>query len=495
MKTSIFALLTVVITSQGFAAPVGTADPVPAEPDPVETPEVPRETAPSTAHVEFPGTLNIQLLDKPRLEKEYLSLLRDRDQRSYEFLYSAIETLHSGFLELQDSLQTLQQLADESLTGPISVQDYLTAVRSYNQQVSFLDDRIIGLDLFPTMKEDAAADMSSTIQMQPLKEHYQSKLRTLDTQVNRLYFRLGLASGAMFEQVGIDTQRLQGVQLFSAEQIKRMKRDLLKKRAMPTRAQVTIDQSINAYTREALQGFVKTFGTTERYRASSDSLGRYNAVQDLQDAFWARFYIRATYGIKIGSIAVDYQKQIFNADYLLSDVQIGAVSVWNESHLMMALNLATEAQATLFNKGAWWITKSLRALSTMVTGVTATEEAKKVIIGLIRLDLEQELALGKSGGLKKVRANYRDFYYTSEEQKARVKAREQVVFGDADDDDLEADVGVVDAGTLKGVISQCINVLEQMEVNLEEASKLQASLDVITKDNAVIAKRKKRASL
>ena len=396
---------------------------------------------------------------------------------------------------MQETLQTLQQQADESLTGAVSVQDYLAAVRAYSQQVTFLEDRIAGLGAFPALKEDAASELSGTIQMDSLKEHYQQQLKTMAEKADKLEFRLNLPSGVVQVQVGVDTEELRGMQLFSAEQINEMKRQVLTKKTMRTRERNTIDQSINAFTRDALQTFITTFGTSERYRSSSDSLGRYNAAIALKEAFWARAYIRATYGIKIGTIPVNYARQIFNADYLLSNVTIGPVTVWDENHLVTALNLATEASATLHNKDAYWIIEALRNLSTMFTGATASEEAKRIVIDMVRMDIEQELALGKSGGLKKVRAAYRDLYYTSDDQKAKVKERENLVFGDENDDGLEVDVNVVEAGTLKGVISQCINVLEQMEVRLDEARRLQASLVMLAADNAVASRRKKRASL
>ena len=102
-------------------------------------------------------------------------------------------------------------------------------------------------------------------------------------------------------------------------------------------------ESINAFTRTALETYIDVFGTSDKFRNSSDSEGRRKAAEALHDVFWARFYIRAVYGIKIGSIPVIYNKRIFNIDYLISNVKVGLIPLREESHLREALNQATES--------------------------------------------------------------------------------------------------------------------------------------------------------
>ena len=117
------------------------------------------------------------------------------------------------------------------------------------------------------------------------------------------------------------------------------------------------------------------------------------------------------------------------------------------------------------------------------------------MIDFIHTDIEQELKLGQRGGLHKVRDAYRHKFYVSENAKAIYKKQEALVFGAVDEDDPEADVGIVEAGTLQGVIATCINTLEQMEVRLEEANQLQNALDLVLGDNQVIKRRQKRSQL
>ena len=88
------------------------------------------------------------------------------------------------------------------------------------------------------------------------------------------------------------------------------------------------------------------------------------------------------------------------------------------------------------------------------------------------MDLEQELKLGKAGGLKEVRASYRQFYMATEEDKTITRQRTDATFRAKNADDIEADVATIEAGTLRGVIAQCLSVLEQMERRLEEARQI-----------------------
>ena len=436
--------------------------------------------------------ININFFDKSRLEVEYLSVLKARDQRDYEFLYASIENLHGGLRDLSLPVQQLQTMSDQSLTEGVAVQDFLGSVRSYEQAISLLKNQISTLALLPTLKIDAMKELSGKINFAPLQQHYLQQLAFLEQHIASNRFNLTLPSGAIHVQMGINTQSLKSMQLFSAEQLANMRKQANAKKMMKTEERNIIEQSINAFTRSALETFIDAFGTSERYRSSSDKEGQIKAAEALSDAFWARSYIRAVYGIKIGSVPVNYQKRLFNLDYLISNISIGAITFWDESHLEKARNLAVESQATAQYEGA---SSVLREFSTLISGSGAAEHVKKFVIDLIKRDLEQELTLGRRGGLKEVRSTYRQFYYATEAKMLHYQQMTQQIFGSPEEDDLEANVPVIESGTLRGVIAQCISVLEAMEERLEEARQIDNSLAIITSDYKTVNKRKKRADL
>lgn len=436
--------------------------------------------------------INIKFFDRSRLEAEFLSVLKARDQRDYEFLYSSIETLHGGLKDLSLPVQQLQAMSDQSLTRGVPVQGFLGSVRAYEQTMSLLKNQIDTLSLLPSLKIDARQELSGRVDFTPLRQHYLQQLDVLEQRMATTRFHLSLPSGAIHEQVGTDSQDLRSMQLFSAEQLNNMRKQAIAKKMMKTEERNIIDQGINAFTRSALETYIDAFGTSERFRTSSDEEGRMKAAEALEEAFWARFYIRAIYGIKIGSVPVHYQKHIFNADYLISSIKIGPIPLWDESHLERALNAAAEAQATSQYEG---ITANIRNLLTLISGSRAAENTKKLVVDLIRMDLEQELTLGRMGGLKNVRAAYRTFYFSTEHTKKHYQEKATLVFGSVEDDDLEADVSVIESGTIRGVIAQCLSVLEAMEVRIEEARQIENSLAVITSGSKTANKRKRRVEL
>ena len=210
------------------------------------------------------------------------------------------------------------------------------------------------------------------------------------------------------------------------------------------------------------------------------------------DAFWARSYIRATYGIQIGCIPVEYDKRIFNLDYYLNDMAVGATPVYDQNKLMHYANLAQEAMLTVASSASKKWT-SVNSWVSWIAGKSNEMDTKYFIIALMKKDIDEELALSRTGGLKKVRDGYRQHYLGSElwQTLYQEKARQVFHSGD-DDDDIEGDVMVIEAGTLKGSVAMCINALENQENRLDEARKLQSVVDLLTKNNNVAEKRKKR---
>ena len=436
------------------------------------------------------NSTSIHFFDDARLEAEYLSVIKERDQRAYEYLYSSVENIHGSLRELVTSYKELQKLSDQSLTSSVSVQDFLSAVRSYQQELTVVKDKLNSLTLLPFLREDTREELSGKLQLEPLKQHYREQFEKVQQTINDCRFQLTLPSGALHTQIGIGTEELGNLPLYSAEQLNNMQGRISQLRVMKTKERNVIDQGINTFTRKALEKYIDVFGTSEQYRTSSDEAGQLKAAEALYDVFWARFYIRSVYGIKIGAVPVNYQKRIFNIDYLISSVRIGNIPLWEDIQLREALNLATEAAATLHDQDAGYFSKFIRDFSILISGKRAENYAKQFIIGLVKMDLEEELRLGTSEGLKNVRASYRARYYSNPENKRNFKDKASTIFGSSDDP--ESDVKAIEAGTLKGVIAQCTSVLEQLENRLEEARTLENSLALLTSGSKTLGKRKRR---
>ena len=114
----------------------------------------------------------------------------------------------------------------------------------------------------------------------------------------------------------------------------------------------------------------------------------------------------------------------------------------------------------------------------------------------MKKDLDEEIMLSQPGGLKKVRAAYKQQYLSDKVVRLifEQKAKDTFSFDtdDDDDDDIEADVGMVDSHTLKGYLAQTMYALKNQEERLERAKRLQKQLNEVTKGNSVAKRRKKR---
>ena len=487
----LFCALIISITSiEAFAA----RSPAWKEPAQVEdyygqhTPPVVNVTPEST------DELNINLSNKTEIEKQYIQAFYLRGERDGDILLKTIDDLRRNLRDLSVIVSELQKVSDESILQPIPVREFLDSVRTFRQESNLFLEDVNNLEHFPTLRPDITADPGSQVDMLPLVHQYQSILRRLDSQVSELHFTIVLPNGMLHQQLGISSDKLKSMSLYTSDQIADMKRNVLQLRAMRTQDKRVIDEGINRFTKDAIETFIDTFGTSERYRTMSDPEGRTRAKEMLIDAFWARSYIRATYGIQIGCIPVEYDKRIFNLDYYLNDMTVGAAPIYDQNKLMRYANLAQEAMVTIENSASrkW---SSVSSWITWVAGKSNEMDTKYFIIALIKKDIDEELAISRSGGLRKVRDGYRQHYLSSDMGRALYQTKARQVFSSSeelDDDDIESDVMMVEAGTLKGAVAMCINALENQENRLDEARKQQSVIDMLTKDNVISERRKRR---
>ncbi len=438
------------------------------------------------------GDLNINLANKTDIEKQFIQAIHQRGERDADILLLAIDRVSAGLRELSDTVAELHRASDESIIQPVAVNEFLSRARSYRQESVLFLENLNNLKFFPALRPDITVDADQQVDMLPLVQHYEEALQKLESGVGELPFTILLPNGLFHQQVGISSDQLKSMSLYSAEQISDMKRDIMQLRAMRTQDKRVIDEGINRFTKNAIETFIDTFGTSERYRTISDRQGQQNAKEMLIDAFWARSYIRATYGIQIGCIPVEYDKRIFNLDFYLNDMAVGAAPIYDQNKLMHYANLAQEAMLTVTSSASKQWT-SVNSWVSWIAGKSNEMDTKYFIIALMKKDIDEELALSRTGGLKEVRNGYRQHYLGSDMLQALYQEKARQVFHPGDDDeDIESDVMFVEAGTLKGSIAMCINALENQENRLDEAKKLQSVVELLTKDNTVAQKRKKR---
>ncbi|WP_067521793.1 hypothetical protein [Endozoicomonas ascidiicola] len=452
--------------------------------------------------------LNINLSDKTEIEREYIKYFYLRGERDSDLLLSTIDRLHHSVRELTNITSELEKMSDEANFQPVPINDFLGRIRAYKQEAALFMDDVETLEHYPTLRDDVTITVDSQVDLRPLADHYRMTVSNLNHRTAALPFNIILPNGIFHQQTGIDNSQLKGMTLFTSQQIADMKRNVMQLRAMRTEDKRVIDEGINRFTKNALETYVDSFGRSDRYRTGHDDEGRARAKDMLIEAFWARSYIRATYGIQIGAIPVEYSKRIFNLDFYLSDMTIGANPTYDQNKLTHYANLAKEALTTFEQERA--VSKkwaSVSAWLTWVSGRGNEYDTKYFILALIKKDIEEELALSRSGGLRVVRNGYRRHYLATDQERRIFEGKARQVFGhypdshiadndtideDIDDEDIEEDVAMIEAGTLKGSIALSINALENQENRLEEAKKLQGVIDLLSRDNSTALRRKKR---
>lgn len=435
----------------------------------------------------------VTVTDTTRLELEYLKSIQSLSEHDSTRLTNTVQSLQNSTRELRGLAKNLNNLSDESFINPTPLQDFLSAVRDYQAEYDNVKSEIDALALMPPLHGDALLNPDFMLSFEPLADHLQQRLATINAPLNALNFQLLLPNGAYHPQMGIDTAELKQLSLYTAAQISEMRRNVMRLKAMSSQDRRVIDESINRFTRVALQNFIDTFGSSERYRTSHDKEGLEETKALLLDAFWARSYIRATYGIAIGAIPVDYSKRIFNMDHYLSNMNVGAAPTYDQNHLIHYRNLATEALVNLKDASSrnW---TSISSWLTWGSGKTSEVDTKFFIIELMRRDLDEELTLSKNGGFRQVRIDYRNHYFTTDALRKTYEDKARNIFN-PDRESLDADLGMVDPSSLKGAIALCLSSLENQENRLDEANKLQSTLDLINTSNQVQTRRKQRTPL
>lgn len=438
--------------------------------------------------------LTINFSNKSDVEQKYIEAFYKRGEKDGEVLRSTLDRLRGNIEELNQLSSDLHTMSDSRSFQAVPVKEFLDRVEAYRKRSDNFKIDIQTLKYLPKLRPDITADKEGVVNMQELVDYYNGIVQAITRRAELLHFTVKLPDETTRRLTIVEVDEfLDEGPIYSPEEIERMSKEITALRIMPSRDRRVIDTSINHFTFRAIHAFIDTFGTSQRYRTSVDLAGAKRAKEMLLDAFWARSYLRAVYGIKIGSIPVEYTKRVFNLDYYLSDMQVpSAQAIYDVNDLTRYANMATEAFGTVESSASreW---RSVNAWVTWASGKSNEMDTKFFIIGLLKRDLDEEITLSQAGGLKRVRDGYKQHYLTDKAARAffESKANQTFGFGD-DDDDIESDVGMVDADTLKGSLAQSVGILRNQENRLERARKLQKEVDMMTQNSLLIKKRKQR---
>ncbi len=112
-----------------------------------------------------------------------------------------------------------------------------------------------------------------------------------------------------------------------------------------------------------------------------------------------------------------------------------------------------------------------------------------MIFKLLLADIHEETLLGKAGGFKKVRALYRERYYSTEENKQYYQelANDYI----PGEDSVEKDYRTIDQNSFRGVFESALVALDGYEDRLNEAQGIMEMIEQFRKNGGKVDPRKK----
>ena len=439
---------------------------------------------------------------------EALKLIGDRQAQDKDYVIQVVNEIEASFADLietelmgETGLYTLSDLSRGSST-PVTLEQYFGSKRQYLAAKMRLQNKIQSLTALPSLlakgqHSEGELQIPQFIQIEfaPITDYYSEELVEIEQATQQLQFLLQLPNQSIQTVTGLNFSIAHP---YTAEQLTQMRKKAAQLRTLSGEDLRLID-TLNRQTLDRVLAFIDSFGISQRYRKKRNISERQQVLaRELQDAFFARSLLRSVYGIPLGTLGIRYKKRVLDIDLFRNKNQITFLSepVRGDADMIRIKDQLYYAIKAAESRSGKKDSKSLvdyaSNFSTFFKGEVQMAEVNLLMLNLLASDMEEEMILGKAGGLREMRAKYRRDYYTSKEAEERTKLMADNFFGDSDEDDIEADVGFIDAGTLVGVFRTAQVALENQYDRNNEAEAIEATLSELTQGNSGRKKAKKR---
>lgn len=444
------------------------------------------------------GDINYTTYDRAILEQTLTKHFADRQNQDRQYVESVVRQIEQT---IQDVLKDLNgasglvTISNKALTGEsIELLDYMSHVQSYEVMIGSLNTKIQGILLIPSAlqsKEQVVIDGKVRTEMpaplkvdlQKIQNFFEGKMGLITAKLTTLKFLIKMPNGALETISGVEFKP-QDI-IYSPEQLAQLRDEVQK---ILLAAEVGAEDKVNElnlYSREQLQAVLKTFGTSQRYRLQLNKEGKDQNLSDLEGLFWARSYMRAVYGIKLGAIAIDYKKRGLNIDFFSSSNRINFVGdfVKRDSDLREYQDAIINALVTQTSRSKEVLASEtamldrINAAITFVKGEVALNEINVAVLKLLAADISEERMLGQVGGSKLMRQQYKNRFYKSDEIKAQLIQKEDALLGKSDASDVDADMMTADGRTLRGAFQNTSLALDGVIDSIDAARQKLAGIE------------------
>ena len=423
-----------------------------------------------------PGDYNITNTDVARLMSQQMQEFFARQRQDKEFLERAIKELEDLFEELNAKLanekleeRSMRQAADFSAT--FTLDEFLRVRTQYMNLKARFDTRIMSLlSMKDALPSQASVQVTQTtrveipgfirVELDRIAAYYREKMQGIETRVTALPFFVYDKENIRRSFRGLNPDMSSWLIITEAE------RTAMNTRLQNMRQQmqplIEAQDELTDRLRRLVQEVLDVYGVQERGRLDAfeltDAAKRALAaqqtrirtvVEQLNEVVWSRSYLRVKYSLPTGIVPVTYKRQVLNMDAFLRSpsefIEIfktgrgerNRVPVRNQEEMVQVLeDYAQNVQAaqfrgaSVFDSNASMLSRAA-SLVTQATGYLQLVEVAKIVLPILRVDAEEDLAVMR-GQTTVVEEGYIARYHNNPEVSARTKRLECLYENDPD---------------------------------------------------------------
>jgi hypothetical protein len=436
------------------------------------------------------GDYLVEKYNRNVIEQIVTKHFTDRQNQDAEYVKQTVKQIENQIQLLINEINGVNGFQDMFIkaagTGSsIELLEYLAVTKNLRVAIQRVDAQIQGLFLIPSAiksqesvkidgKEKVSLPAPLKVDLEGIEKFFKDQKAAVLSVIADATLVVKMPNGVVTKIKGYDYVPKEVA--VSADELDKLRKEARRDSMIPRDARARINE-FNMLAREEIQQAIASFGTSQKYRFRINDEGKEQALSRLAEIFWARDYLRAVYGVQLGAIGITYDKKVANIDFFTSSNKIKFLSQFltrdadltkNQDLLATALRTQEGRDQEVFGEGVALLDRMNSGIN-FVRGEAQLSAINVVILKLLERDTRHEKIVSKPGGMKAIRAEYRNVYYTSDEAEAAANERADQYLGEYDEEDIEQDTLAVEAGTLLGTFQVAVDGLDNIIDRVEQA--------------------------
>lgn len=456
------------------------------------------------------GDYSFQQYDKGLIEQLRNDEHFKRNKADLDFLMNTRESLQNDFNRfmtnyVNNSEVGMAKMQADYLSGKHTrIEDFYTTAMGYKNAKELLIAKIDGINAMVSSLPSQVQQVAGTeavpnylnVSFEKLALTYKSLVNAADAMVRGsekdglkgMTFRIKFQDGIPRQ---IPAEKALAFEFENVPTISADERDKMRKRALSLKVLDDNEKNQAArfgqYLRKYIVRYIRQFGDREsyRWRNEQDLKAAEAAFERVQQAFWARSYLRAMYGMPLGVLTLrEYPKQWGKIDrFLVSNNEMSIFvegMTWNDGNLMdqaesLRNGLITIDQRAekIFDGDGSFLAK-LNSFITFAKGERPVAEALNRVYALMAADVAEEIMITSGGGEDQIINMYQARYYADKQTESYYFSLEDMHFPQGDD----MRISTLSPGTLGYEVESLSVLAEKRQDRIGEARDLLALVKV-----------------